>query len=279
MDTGLDGLVVVITGASGGIGWACAEEMIGEGCRCVLLAGRQQAELEARVAAAGWGESALCLGLDVRDPAAVDEAFATARRRFGRLDVLVVSAGVWPSEHQRLDQLAPARVRHTVEVNLLGAMWCCRAFLAELADTGPREDGCGASICLIGSTAGRFGEAGHADYAVTKAGLRGLTLTLKNEIVTLDPYARVNLVEPGWTVTPMATEALAEVGLIERVMSTTAVRQLGRARDVARTVLTLSSPALSRHTSGEFLTVAGGMEGRRLWREAEIDRAAIEARL
>jgi 3-oxoacyl-[acyl-carrier protein] reductase len=58
-----------------------------------------------------------------------------------------------------------------------------------------------------------------------------------------------------------------------------ALRQLARAADVARTVVALASPALSRHVSGEVVTVAGGMEGRVLWEPADIDEAAIRARL
>jgi 3-oxoacyl-[acyl-carrier protein] reductase len=132
---------------------------------------------------------------------------------------------------------------------------------------------------MVGSTAGRFGEAGHCTYSVAKAGMYGLLRTLKNEIVALDPYGRVNMVEPGWTVTPMASAALEQAGVIEGVLRTMPLRQLARVEDIARAVLTLSSPRLSRHISGQRVTVAGGMEGRVQWAPEEIDPAAVRARL
>ena len=103
--------------------------------------------------------------------------------------------------------------------------------------------------------------------------------TLKNEIARLDPYGRVNMISPGWTVTEMAREALRDDDLVARVVRTMALRQFARAEDVARTVVTLCSPLLSRHVSGEILTVAGGMEGRLLWGRDEVDPDSIRARL
>jgi 3-oxoacyl-[acyl-carrier protein] reductase len=97
--------------------------------------------------------------------------------------------------------------------------------------------------------------------------------------VELDPYARVNLIEPGWTVTHMARPALEEPGVISKVVRTMPLRQLGRAVDIARAALFLASPAAARHVSGEVITVAGGMEGRALWEGAPIDEAGIRERL
>ena len=130
-----------------------------------------------------------------------------------------------------------------------------------------------------GSTAGRFGERGHLDYAAAKSGLAGAVATLKNEIVALDPYARVNMVSPGWTVTRMARPALQDDAQVARVLSTMALPQLGRAVDIARSVAWLASPTASRHTSGEVLTIAGGMEGRLLHPTDTLDVDAVRARL
>jgi 3-oxoacyl-[acyl-carrier protein] reductase len=158
-------------------------------------------------------------------------------------------------------------VREVIDTNLLGAMWTARAFVASLRRVGPRADGHGASLVFIGSTAGRFGEAGHAEYSATKAALRGLTLTLKNEIVHADPWARVNLVDPGWTVTAMAEKTLAASGQIPAITRTMPLRRVATTADVAGAALFFASPVLARHVSGEALTVAGGMEGRVLWPE------------
>lgn len=279
MDLELTDKVVVVTGASGGIGRAIAEAFAVEGSRLALLGNTRAAELEAWAGAQGLGDRAVVCGADVTRPEEVEAAFDRTAERFGRVDVCVACAGVWPPETGRLDELSAERVRRTVEIDLLGAIWTARAFLKTLARTGPRADGRGAALVLIGSTAGRFGEAGHADYAAAKAALRGLALSLKNEIVALDPYARVNVVEPGWTVTPMARAALADPASVARVVRTMPLRQLARPVDVARAVVLLASPAASRHVSGEFLTVAGGMEGRVRWEAEQVDPAAVRARL
>ena len=132
----------------------------------------------------------------------LDLAVRAAGAAFGRVDVCVVNAGIWPPEPCALDAMPEARVREVVETNVLGAMWTARAFVAALRRSGPRASGDGAVVIFIGAVGGRFGDEGHAEFAASKAALRGLVLTLKNEIVRVDPFARVNLVDPGWTVTP-----------------------------------------------------------------------------
>jgi 3-oxoacyl-[acyl-carrier protein] reductase len=279
MRSGLEDLTVVITGASGGIGWATAEAFAAEGARLVVHAHTGGAELERRVSAASWADRALVFAGDLRDEGANEALFAAASERFGRADVAILNAGIWPPEPRPLWEMPAARLREVLDTNLLGVLFGARAFLRGLAERGPREDRRGASIGLIGSTAGRFGEADHVAYSVTKAGLRGLMRSLKNEIVRVDPYGRVNLVEPGWTVTPMARAALEDPEVIPKVLATMPLRQLARPEDIARALLFLSAPALARHISGEILTVAGGMEGRKLWDGAAIDVAEARRRL
>lgn len=279
MDLRLADKVVLVTGASGGIGRALALAFADEGARLVLHGHARRADLAAWLADQPFAARAIAVGADVTDPSAMEDAVARGVERFGRLDVAVANAGVWPAQDRPLHELDPRRFEDTVRVNLLGAAWTARAFLGALARCGPRADGDGAALTLIGSTAGRFGERLHADYAAAKAGLFGLVQSLKNEIPLLDPYGRVNLVEPGWTVTHMARPALQQPGVIERVVSTMALRQLGRARDVARTVVFLSSPSAARHVTGQVVTVAGGMEGRLLWPPESTDPEAVRARL
>lgn len=294
MDTLLRDETVLITGASGGIGRALARAFGEEGARLVLHAGGRLPELQAWTATQPWAARACCVQADVRDPDAVEAAFRQGEERFGRIGVVVANAGRWPAPHERLDQAPPERVHDTVAVNLLGATWTARAWMRGLARHGPRAGGRGASLCFIGSTAGRFGEAGHADYSLAKAGLRGLVLSLKNEVVQLDPYARVNMVEPGWTVPSdappstagaaleggqgMARATLEDPGNVTRALRTMPLRQLARSVDIARAVVVLCSPALARHVSGEVLTVAGGMEGRVQWDAADVEVEAVRRR-
>lgn len=214
---------------------------------------------------AGDPARAVSLTVDVRDPAALERAMRDAERIFGRVDVCVVCAGIWPDESVPLHAMSEDRIRDVVETNLLGAIWTSRAFLSSLARTGPRRDERGASIVFVGSTAGRFGERGHAEYAASKAALRGLALSLKNEIVALDPRGRVNVVEPGWTVTPVIEECLSRNGLLESTLATMPLRRLATPTDVARAILFCASPAMASHISGEHFLVAGGMEGRVVW--------------
>jgi len=279
LETGLKDKVVLVTGASGGIGRAVAEAFAAEGAHLVLQGHGRFGELEQLAAAGRFGARVTCVRADVARPEEVDAAFERALAAHGRVDVCVANAGVWPRPDVPLQRLDPARVRATLDANLFGAVWTARAFAAALERTGPRSDGHGASIVFTGSTAGRFGERGHLDYAVGKAGLYGLVRTLKNELVDLDPYARANLVEPGWTVTEMVRAELSDDAVLQRVASTMPLRQLARAKDIARTLVFLSSPLLARHISGETLTVAGGMEGRLRWKPGEVDAAAMRARL
>jgi 3-oxoacyl-[acyl-carrier protein] reductase len=120
-------------------------------------------------------------------------------------------------------------------------------------------------LVLIGSTAGIFGEAGHADYASAKSAVvHGLLLSLKNEVVRVAPYARVNAVCPGWTASPMTRQELDDPTMVERLTRTMALRKVATPEDVARQVVVLASDVLSGHVTGQVVIVAGGMEGRLL---------------
>jgi 3-oxoacyl-[acyl-carrier protein] reductase len=120
----------------------------------------------------------------------------------------------------------------------------------------------GQSLVLVGSTAGVFGEAGHADYAAAKSAiLYGLLLSLKNEVVRVNPAARVNAVAPGWTESPM-TRGHVDPDAVRQVSRTMALRKVAQPEDVARQVVVLASDVLSGHVTGQVVMVAGGMEGR-----------------
>jgi 3-oxoacyl-[acyl-carrier protein] reductase len=199
MPTQLDGMVVFITGASGGIGRALATSFADEGASLVLHANTQGKGLLEFVDSQSWKDRALCVSSDVRDFVELQKNFDAAVARFGRVDICIANAGIWPEDAHLLSDMPQSLIRDVIDVNLLGTIWTSQSFMKVLAQTGPRTDGRGASLCFIGSTAGHFGEAFHSPYAASKAAMVGLMLSLKNEIVRLDPYARVNLVEPGWT--------------------------------------------------------------------------------
>jgi 3-oxoacyl-[acyl-carrier protein] reductase len=213
------------------------------------------------VALAAELPDAVALGADLTDETEVDQLFAGAREALGSIDVCAAVAGVWPSADEPVWELRLERWEHTLRANLTATFLTARAFLREVARTGR------GNLVLVGSTAGRFGEAGHADYAAAKSAIQGgLLLSLKNEIVRVAPAGRVNAVAPGWTYSPMTRGAL-DPAIVERISRTMALRKVATADDVARAVLVLASDELSGHITGELVTVAGGMEGRTIHAE------------
>jgi 3-oxoacyl-[acyl-carrier protein] reductase len=255
VDAGLSGKRVLVTGASGGIGGASARALAAEGARVVVHYhnGRDRAE----AVAADCGEGSLLVRADLTREDDVDGLFADAHEALGGLDVCVAVAGIWPEENVPLWKLSLDRWQRTLAANLTATFLTARGFLREVERSGS------GNLVLVGSTAGLFGEAGHADYASAKSAIvRGLLLSLKNEIVRIAPRGRVNAVCPGWTVSPMTRSTLDEPGLVERVTRTMALRKVAEPEDVARQIVVLASDELSGHVTGQVVTVAGGMEGR-----------------
>jgi NAD(P)-dependent dehydrogenase (short-subunit alcohol dehydrogenase family) len=115
---------------------------------------------------------------------------------------------------------------------------------------------------MIGSTAGIYGESGHADYAAAKGAITsGLLMTLKNDVSQIGGV-RVNAVAPGWTVTPKKIEQGVDKEIVESATATMALKKLATPEDVASAVVILSSDKISGHITGQIIEVAGGMEGR-----------------
>jgi 3-oxoacyl-[acyl-carrier protein] reductase len=257
VDAGLSGKRVLVTGASGGIGGACARAFAAEGALVVVHyhRGRERAE----AVAADCGEGSILARADLTSEGDVDGMFADAQEALGGLDVCVSVAGIWPEEDVPLWKLSLDRWQRTLAANLTATFLTARGFLREVERSGR------GNLVLVGSTAGLFGEAGHADYASAKSAIvRGLLLSLKNEIVRIAPLGRVNAVCPGWTVSPMTRSTLTEPGLVDRVTRTMPLRKVAEPEDVARQIVVLASDELSGHVTGQVVTVAGGMEGRLL---------------
>ncbi len=275
MDTDLSGQVVLVTGASGGIGSAIARAFAAEGARLVLHAHQHPERARALARTLAPVECAV-VRADLRRETSVRRLFERAAARFGRVDVLVANAGAWEPRDLLLPDLSLSQWRATLDAVLTSAFLCAREF-CRLVRRQRRGN-----VIFIGSTAAVFGEAGHADYAAAKAGLAfGLTRTLKNEIARLAPHTaeypggRVNCVCPGWTLVPRTAAKLRDPTVVRRVTATMALPKVARPEDVAHAVVYLASDRLAGHVTGQTLVVAGGMEGRWLWRPDEVDPALI----
>jgi 3-oxoacyl-[acyl-carrier protein] reductase len=246
VETGLRGRRVLVTGASGGIGSACVRAFLAEGAEVVAHYHRARERAEAL-------EATELVQADLTREDDVERLFADA----GDLDVCAAVAGVWPRDDVPVWELALPRWEQTLRENLTATFLTARGFLRGVARRGH------GSLILVGSTAGIFGEAGHADYAAAKSAIiRGLLLSLKNEVVRVAPKARVNAVAPGWTRSPMTRRETADPAHVDRMTRTMALRKVATPEDVAAQVVVLASDDLSGHVTGHVVVVAGGMEGR-----------------
>ena len=253
METGLEDKCVLITGGSGGIGAACARAFTAEGSRVAIHFHRGE-ERAKTLAAELPGSFAVQADLTREDEA--DRLFTTVRRSLGNIDVCASVVGVRSKDSIPIWDLPLSRWEDTMHLNLRAAFLTARGFFQ-----GVRETGRG-NLILIGSTAGLFGEAGHADYAAAKSAIMyGFVLSLKNEIVQIAPRGRINAVCPGWTETPTRS-TLDDPAVLARATRTMALQKVARPEDIAHQVVVLASDEISGHVTGQITVVAGGMEGR-----------------
>lgn len=254
MDLGLTGAGVLVTGGSGGIGAATVRAFAAEGARVAVHYHRNRKAAEALATEVGG----VALGADLRDERQAGDLIPAAVDALGRLDACVANAGVWPSEPTGVVDVPLDRWRATLDANLTASFLTARSYLRHVRAVGH------GALVFVASTAGEFGEAGHADYAAAKAAIAyGLTRSLKNEVVEFAPAARVNVVSPGWTVSPMTADRL-DSAVVEHVTATMPLRKVATVDDVANAIVFLSSHRAAGHLTGEVITVAGGMEGRLL---------------
>jgi NADP-dependent 3-hydroxy acid dehydrogenase YdfG len=190
----LAGKIALVTGASSGIGAAAAEVLASAGAT-VVVAARRLDRLEALVhQIESRGGKAFALPGDVTDEQTAQGLVTGTVSRFGRLDILVNSAGVIDSGG--VENADMARYRRVVDINLLGTLYTCHAAI------GPMRAQGGGDIINISSTAGRRAAALFNAYAASKFGLTGMTEAMRQEVGRYG--IRVCIIEPGATTTEVS---------------------------------------------------------------------------
>jgi 3-oxoacyl-[acyl-carrier protein] reductase len=243
----LIGQAAVVTGGSRGIGRAVALEL----ARCgasVVVSYRERRDLAEAVAGEieAKGGRACAVQADVVDETQVRRLVATAVHTFGRLDVLVCSAGV--VRDQLAGALSLADWDAVIQTNLRGAFLCMREALPHML---PHKRG---SIVGVSSVAADLGGRGHCNYAASKGGLNAMIRSLAVELAP--KRIRVNGVAPGVIVTDMTRRIRDLAG--DAILKSIPLRRYGDPDDVARAVRFLASPD-ANYITGEILHVTGGL--------------------
>jgi 3-oxoacyl-[acyl-carrier protein] reductase len=240
------GKTAFVTGASRGIGRACALALSEAGAR-VALAARDTAKLE-EVAAAirGSGREAHVVAIDLASGASIKEALAAAARDFGRIDILVNNAGI--TRDGLAMRMKPEDWDAVIATNLTGAFLCAQQVLP-----GMLRERWG-RIINISSIVGQSGNPGQANYVASKAGLIGLTKSLAQEVASRN--ITVNAVAPGFIETDM-TAALSDQ-LKANMLGHIPLKRFGKPEEIAAAVRFLASEEAA-YITGQVIGVNGGM--------------------
>ena len=242
----LSGRVALVTGASQGIGRACALRLAQSGATLALAARNQEKlnQLTGEIEAAGGKAAAFIL--DVGDEEQVKSTFKAVIGQFGKVDILVNNAGI--TRDQLVMRMKRADWDAVLNTNLTSAYLCTQQAISSMLKQRWGR------IINITSIFGQMGQAGQANYAASKAGLIGLTMAIAREVGSRN--ITCNAVAPGFIETAM-TSGLAE-DFKQNAVKMIPLGRVGSPDDVAEAVAFLASEAAS-YITGHVLNVNGGM--------------------
>lgn len=243
----MGGRVALVTGASRGIGRACAVALAADGHKIGVCYGRDvDAAGETCSSIEAVGGEAMAVQADVRDPAAVDAAFSEVESTLGRVEVLVANAGI--NRDGLLLRMSEEQWADVVRTDLDGTFHAIRR-----AAPGMVRSKFG-RIVAVGSVAGLSGSAGQVNYAAAKSGLIGLTRSVARELGSRNVTA--NVVAPGPIKTAMTDELSEERR--EAMRAQVPLGRFGTPEEVAAVVAFLCSDAAG-YVNGVVVPVDGGL--------------------
>ena len=242
----LDGAVVVVTGASRGLGRAIAEELGSGGAKVVInySSSKEPAEEAAESISSNGGE-AIVVQADVSDPEQAQKLIDETVEKFGRVDVLVNNAGI--NIDKTLKKLSVEDWDKVIQVDLNSAFYTVHAALPHMMEQGSGK------IVNMSSFVGEAGNVGQANYAAAKAGLLGFTKTAAQELARYG--ITVNAICPGFIETDMVANIPEEAR--EKLLKTVPLGRFGQPEEVARAVRFVVEDA--DYMTGQSLDINGGV--------------------